>query len=90
MGQITLLPTCIYETPVWRVLLYKEKTVDPALITQPFTLNTVNINGVGYTKYNDLDDVRANPGSWNQDGETLYIHYPNGNPPDLSQTLSFT
>jgi hypothetical protein len=81
------LPACIYETPVWRYLLYKpvqeifdEVTYDPAVPSTPFLVNAVYIDGVEYTPQSTLALTRANPASWNQDGETLYVHYAGGYP----------
>jgi hypothetical protein len=81
------LPACIYETPVWRYLLYKtaqevfdEVTYDPAVPSQPFTVKNVIIDGVEYTPRPDLAGTRANARSWTQDGELLYVHYAGGFP----------
>jgi hypothetical protein len=81
-----LLLACIYETPVWRYLLYREQqdvfdqvTVDPAVPSLPFTIPSVIIDGAEYTR-RDLAGTRANPASWTQDGQTLYVHYAGGFP----------
>jgi hypothetical protein len=80
------LPSCIYETPVWQYLLYKTRqdlvdqvTADPAVPSLPFTANAVTIDGIEYTM-RDLAGTRANPQSWTQAGELLYVHYASGFP----------
>lgn len=76
------LPSCIYETPVWRYLLYKSEqeifnnvTIDHAVPSEPFRVKSVIIDGIEYTVRNGLDEVRSNARSWAQDGEVLYVHY---------------
>jgi hypothetical protein len=74
-------PACIWQTPVWRYLLYKTRQdvfgdvkFDPAIPSEPFSAQAVIIDGFEYTR-RDLAGVRANPGSWTQEGELLYVHY---------------
>jgi hypothetical protein len=79
-------PACVYETPVWRYLLYKTQPevfddvkADPAVPSQPFAAKGVVIDGEEYTP-RDLAGARANPRSWAQDGGVLYVHYSGGLP----------
>jgi hypothetical protein len=77
----TMLPACIQNTPVWRVLLYKtqqdifdEVTIDPALPDSHFTINAVYIDGIEYTP-RSLAQLPTNSKSWAQVDELLYINY---------------
>jgi hypothetical protein len=81
-----LLPACIWETPVWRYLLYKPRqdvfddvTSDPAVGSQPHSVKSVYIDGIEYTK-RALADVRTNQRSWAQADGLLYVHYAGGYP----------
>lgn len=81
-----LLPACIWETPLWRYLLYKERqdilddvTADPAVTSQAHSVRSVYIDGIEYTK-RTLEGTRANARSWTQAEGILYIHYADGYP----------
>jgi hypothetical protein len=76
-----LLPACIWETPLWRYLLYKARqdifddvTADPAVTSQAHSVKSVYIDGIEYTK-RDLAGTRNNPSSWTQAEGVLYVHY---------------
>jgi hypothetical protein len=80
------IPACIWETPVWRYLLYSTQpevfddvTADPKVPSQPFTVNNVIIDGIEYTN-RPLSDTRTNPRSWTQEDEFLYVHYSDSFP----------
>jgi hypothetical protein len=45
-------------------------------------------NGVGYTQRTSVAEVETNPGSWHNDGTTLYVHTLDGTAPDNSKHLA--